>query len=120
LAPRDLDQLSIFGVAVTSNVNSEQAQVANKLSQVSIGNKLSSVAHLQPILRERSNSPEFEWEDVDRRFSVDNVAKIHRLTFSQDQIDLGVGDATGFYDVLDRGSLRQLPLNCGGFRAQEK
>jgi hypothetical protein len=96
LAHGGLDELSIFGVAVISHVYSKQTQIANQLSKVTVGNKLSNIAHLQPIFRERSNSSELEWEDIDRCFRADNVAKIHRPAFNQDEINLSVRDAAGF------------------------
>ena len=49
---RELYQLSIFGIAVTSDIYSEQTQIANKFPEMAIGNKASDFAHLQAIFLE--------------------------------------------------------------------
>ena len=102
---RDAHQLSIIGRRIVNDIDAEQAQIPDKLSQMSIGNKLSDVAHLQPIFCERSNSLRLDWIDINDQFAANYEAKIHRLTINQDQIDFSVWDAAGFNHVFDRSFL---------------
>jgi hypothetical protein len=97
--------LAIFNVAVTSNIDPEESKVANELAQVSVSDKPSVIAHLQSILRQKSNWPWANCEDLDFRFRSDDAPKINRTTVPENQVDLGVGNAARLDNVFDRGSL---------------
>jgi len=101
LGDGELNQLSIFRVAIIKNVDAEQTKIANKLSQMSIGNKVSNIQDLQSIFREKSNWIVFDWEDIDFRFGANHATEIDRIAINKDQIDFRMRNTAGFDDVFD-------------------
>src|SRR5438270_5546229 len=116
----DIQQLSIFRVAIINNIDPKEAQVANQFSQMSISDKHYYIAYLQSIFREKSNSIRINRVNIDVCRAGDYPRKIDRLPVDQNQIDFGVGNPASLNRVFDRSLLGKLAINGGGFRGQKK
>jgi hypothetical protein len=96
------DERSIVGVIAVGGVQTGQAQASRQLAQVDVGD--------EPGLFERPRSHAGQRADVECReprkngypiAASDGVVEAHGNVVDEDQIDLRMGDAEAFDEILD-------------------
>jgi hypothetical protein len=91
-----------------THIDSKQAEVSGKLSQVPIGNETENVASLKAKVRE-GRTHRRDREDLERRIRVQLKGKIDRLFVYNDEVYLGMRHPARFDHVFNRRFVIQRP-----------
>ncbi len=102
LRDRDPDKLGIGPIAFIERVEAQEAEETRQPAQVAVDDEAHGSKGLRTDLDDWCDVERFEHgEDADAVTTVDDVGEVDGATVGNDQIDLGVRDATGLDHVLD-------------------
>ena len=115
------EQLSILCLAVVSDIEPEQAQIARKCPEMAICDKSLNGAHLQPLFL-KQQALGLHRVKIDIRIFADQVREIDGLRIYKDQIDFGMRNAARLDYIFHGRLFAQIALDnaVAGLRFEEK
>jgi hypothetical protein len=97
----NVKQLHIIRLRIIGDIEAKQTQIAHKLSEMAICNKVPSGNSLQSLFLEFRNSCSYRIK-FDIRVGPKRIMKIDGLPTNEDQIDFRMRHAARFDHILDR------------------